>query len=40
MGVLRRALREMLAKHPHVALVSEAPQSEGGGGATVIELRQ
>ena len=40
MGILRRALREMLGKHPHVALVSEAPQSEGGGGATVIELRQ
>lgn len=40
MGVLRRALREMLARHPHVALVSEAPQSEGGGGATVVELRQ
>ncbi len=25
--------------HPHVATVSEPPQNEGGGGATVVELR-
>jgi DNA mismatch repair protein MutS2 len=39
MGVLRKALRELLRKHPHVATVSEPPQNEGGGGATVVELR-
>jgi DNA mismatch repair protein MutS2 len=40
MGVLRRALRTMLAGHPHVATVTEATQSEGGAGATIVELRQ
>ncbi len=39
MGILRKALREFLRKHPHVATVSEPPQNEGGGGATVVELR-
>ncbi len=39
MGILRKALREYLRKHPHVATVSEAQQNEGGGGATVVELR-
>jgi len=39
MGILRKALREFLRNHPHVASVSEPPQSEGGGGATVVELR-
>ena len=39
MGILRKALREFLRKHPHVAMVSEPPQNEGGGGATVVELR-
>jgi len=39
MGVLRRALRSMLERHPHVASISEPGQSEGGAGATVVELR-
>jgi len=39
MGILRKALRQFLQKHPHVASVSEPPQNEGGGGATVVELR-
>jgi DNA mismatch repair protein MutS2 len=39
MGILRKALRQMLQKHPHVATVAEPPQNEGGGGATVVELR-
>jgi DNA mismatch repair protein MutS2 len=39
MGVLRKALRQFLQKHPHVATVSEPPQHEGGGGATVVELK-
>jgi DNA mismatch repair protein MutS2 len=40
MGVLRRALRTMLTNHPHVATVTEATQAEGGGGATIVDLRQ
>ena len=40
MGVLRRALRTMLASHPHVATVTEATQAEGGAGATIVDLRQ
>jgi DNA mismatch repair protein MutS2 len=39
MGILRKALRQFLKEHPHVASVSEPPQNEGGGGATVVELR-
>jgi len=39
MGILRKALRQFLQKHPHVESVAEPPQNEGGGGATVIELR-
>jgi DNA mismatch repair protein MutS2 len=39
MGILRKALRQYLQKHPHVESVAEAPQNEGGGGATVVELR-
>jgi DNA mismatch repair protein MutS2 len=39
MGILRKALRQYLQKHPHVAAISEPPQNEGGAGATVVELR-
>jgi len=39
MGILRKALRQFLQKHPHVSAISEPPQNEGGGGATVVELR-
>jgi DNA mismatch repair protein MutS2 len=39
MGILRKALRQLLQQHPHVESVSEPPQNEGGGGATVVELR-
>ena len=39
MGILRKALRQMLQQHPHVASIAEPPQNEGGGGATVVELR-
>jgi DNA mismatch repair protein MutS2 len=38
MGILRKALRQMLQQHPHVSSVTEAPQNEGGGGATLVEL--
>ncbi|HEX3437729.1 MAG TPA: endonuclease MutS2 [Pseudacidobacterium sp.] len=40
MGILRRALRNMLESHPHVASISEPSQAEGGAGATVVELRE
>jgi DNA mismatch repair protein MutS2 len=40
MGILKRALRTQLQKHPHVAGIQEATQAEGGSGATVVELRQ
>jgi DNA mismatch repair protein MutS2 len=39
MGILRKALRQLLQKHPHVESVSQPPQNEGGAGATVVELR-
>jgi DNA mismatch repair protein MutS2 len=38
MGILRKALRQLLQQHPHVTSVVEAPQNEGGGGATLVEL--
>ena len=39
-GILRRGVREFLRGHPHVAHIEEAPQNEGGQGATLVELRQ
>jgi DNA mismatch repair protein MutS2 len=39
-GILRRGVRDFLKGHPHVATIAEAPQHEGGQGATVVELRQ
>jgi DNA mismatch repair protein MutS2 len=39
MGILRKALRQMLQQHPHVESVTEPPHNEGGGGATIVELR-
>jgi DNA mismatch repair protein MutS2 len=39
MGILRKALRQYLQKHPHVDSIAEPPQQEGGGGATVAELK-
>jgi DNA mismatch repair protein MutS2 len=39
MGILRKALRQYLQTHPHVATIAEPPQNEGGAGATVVELR-
>ena len=40
MGVLRKAIWEMLAKHPHVAKFYQAEQHEGGAGATIVELKE
>ena len=39
MGILRKALRQQMRDHPHVAEIVEPPQNEGGAGATVLELR-
>ena len=38
-GALRRAIGEHLKQHPHVERFSPAPQDQGGGGATVVELK-
>ncbi|MCU1234374.1 MAG: Smr protein/MutS2 [Candidatus Solibacter sp.] len=40
MGILKKMVAEMLAKHPHVARYYPAPQQEGGSGATIVELRE
>jgi DNA mismatch repair protein MutS2 len=39
-GILRRGVRDFLKNHPHVAGIEEAPQNEGGQGATLVDLRQ
>jgi len=39
MGILRKALRQFLEKHPHVESIAEPPLNQGGGGATVVDLR-
>ncbi|HSW51289.1 MAG TPA: Smr/MutS family protein [Bryobacteraceae bacterium] len=39
MGVLRRAIGELLAKHPDVEKFYPAEQNEGGTGATIVELK-
>jgi DNA mismatch repair protein MutS2 len=39
MGVLKKAIAELLSSHPHVARFYQAPQQEGGAGATIVELR-
>ncbi|HEY0264217.1 MAG TPA: endonuclease MutS2 [Granulicella sp.] len=40
MGILRRTLRDLLQRHPHVASIEEPPQNLGGQGATEVALRQ
>ena len=40
MGVLKKVISELLAKHPHVARFYPAAQHEGGAGATIVELRE
>jgi len=39
MGVLKRAIAELLKSHPLVARYQEAQQAEGGAGATIVEMR-
>ena len=38
-GQLRRAIGEFLKNHPLVARYQLAPQDQGGGGATIVELK-
>jgi DNA mismatch repair protein MutS2 len=39
-GQLRRALAEYLRNHPLVARHEQAPPEQGGGGVTVVELKE
>jgi DNA mismatch repair protein MutS2 len=38
-GQLRRAIASFLKEHPLVARFGAAPQNQGGGGATIVELK-
>jgi len=38
-GRLKQAVREALQGHPGIAKVEDAPQNQGGSGATAITLR-
>jgi DNA mismatch repair protein MutS2 len=38
-GALRRGLETFLRDHPLVQKVAPAPPNQGGGGATVVELK-
>jgi DNA mismatch repair protein MutS2 len=38
-GRLKRAIAELLARHPHVETFASAPADEGGPGVTVVRLR-
>ena len=39
-GQLRRAIGAFLKEHPLVASFDTAPQNQGGGGATIVELKE
>ncbi|MDP9113055.1 MAG: Smr/MutS family protein [Acidobacteriota bacterium] len=39
MGILKRAIADLLARHPHVQKFYLAPPEEGGSGATIVELK-
>jgi DNA mismatch repair protein MutS2 len=39
MGILKRAVQELLKKNPHVEKFYPASQYEGGTGATIVELK-
>jgi len=39
MGILKKAISELLARNPHVAKFYAARPEEGGSGATIVELK-
>jgi DNA mismatch repair protein MutS2 len=39
MGILRKAIAELLGRNPHVAKFYAAPPEQGGTGATIVELK-
>ena len=39
-GQLRRAIAALLKDHPQVASFHTAPPNQGGGGVTVVELKE
>jgi DNA mismatch repair protein MutS2 len=39
-GALRRSIAEFLRAHPFVANFGPAPDNQGGGGVTVVELKE
>src|SRR5205814_7765108 len=39
-GQLKRALAGFLQQHPLVARIATAPPEQGGGGVTVVELKE
>lgn len=39
MGVLKKAIADLLSRNPHVQKFYPATQSEGGNGATIVELK-
>jgi dsDNA-specific endonuclease/ATPase MutS2 len=39
MGILRKAIGELLGRNPHVAKFYAAGPEEGGTGATIVELK-
>ncbi|MDQ6698616.1 MAG: Smr/MutS family protein [Acidobacteriota bacterium] len=40
MGVLKKAIADLLSRSPHVAKFYPASQHEGGAGATIVELKE
>jgi DNA mismatch repair protein MutS2 len=38
-GRLKKAVRDILRDHPNIASIEDAPQAQGGAGATVVVLR-
>jgi DNA mismatch repair protein MutS2 len=40
MGILKKAVSELLGVNPHVSRFYPATQAEGGAGATIVELRE
>jgi DNA mismatch repair protein MutS2 len=39
MGILRKAIADLLKQNPHVEKFYAAPPEEGGTGATIVELK-